>query len=181
MCKSCATHEHLSRATCRVPHGMKGQLSYWVMQSWNFIYFSFILLAETITDEGGVETSVPGEKPLTMIFRKCHILKRENSSPNPDSNSHFNIGGRLRKKTCKAWHHTWPQDWNERGGGTTLFPALQTNTLTCSPKTGLREVVEQSYVSCSPDQHLNMQPQDRTERGGGTILCLLLLRPTHYH
>ena len=46
-----------------VPRGMKGQLSYYVWQSLNYIYFSFILLAEPLTNEGGVETGVPGENP----------------------------------------------------------------------------------------------------------------------
>ena len=52
----CVNHvqhiERLSRATCRVPRGTKGQLSYYVWQSLNRIYFSFILLAEPWTDEG---------------------------------------------------------------------------------------------------------------------------------
>ena len=58
-----------------------------VWQSSNCIYFSFILLAEPLTDEGGEEIRVPKENPLTS-FRKCHILKPENSSPNQDSNPH---------------------------------------------------------------------------------------------
>ena len=44
VCKSCATHG----ATCYMPQGMKGQFSYKVWQSLNHIYFSCILLAETI-------------------------------------------------------------------------------------------------------------------------------------
>ena len=39
-------------------------------------------------------------KLLTMSFRKCHILKPQNSSPNWDSNPHSSIGGRLGKQTC---------------------------------------------------------------------------------
>ena len=50
--QSCANHvQHikcLSCATCRVPCGTKGQLSYQVWQSWNHIYLIFILLAESI-------------------------------------------------------------------------------------------------------------------------------------
>ena len=61
----CVEHvEHikrLSRATCRVPRGTKGQLSCLVRQSRNPISFSFILSAEPLTDEGGEETGVPGE------------------------------------------------------------------------------------------------------------------------
>ena len=63
----CVNHmqhiEHLSGATCHVPCSMKGQLSYLVWQHWNPIYFSFILLAEPLTDEGWEETGVPKENP----------------------------------------------------------------------------------------------------------------------
>ena len=46
-------------------------------------------------------------KPLTMSFRKCHILKPEKSSPNQDSNPHSSIGGRrfLGKQTCWTRNH----------------------------------------------------------------------------
>ena len=46
-----------------VPRGTKGQLSYYVWQSLNRIYLSFILLAELSADEGGEETRVNGENP----------------------------------------------------------------------------------------------------------------------
>ena len=49
--------------TVRLSRGTKGQLSYQVWQGWNRIYFSFILLAEPLTDKGGEETGVPGENP----------------------------------------------------------------------------------------------------------------------
>ena len=63
--------------------------------------FSFILLAEPLTAEGGEETGVPGENPCTTSFRKCHILKPENPSPSRDSNPpHSGIGGRLGKLAC---------------------------------------------------------------------------------
>ena len=39
------------------------------------------------------------EKPLAS-FRKCHILKPEDSSPKRDSNPHNSIGGRSGKQTC---------------------------------------------------------------------------------
>ena len=57
-------------------------------------------MAEPLTDEGGEETRVPGEKPVAMSFRKCHILKPEDSSPKRDLNPNNSIGGRLRKQTC---------------------------------------------------------------------------------
>ena len=37
-------------------------------------------------------------------FRKCHILKPENSSPDQDLNPHSSIGGRLGKRTL---HHAF--------------------------------------------------------------------------
>ena len=47
-----------------MPRGTKGQLSCWMWQSLKYgIYFSFTLLAEPVTDEGGEETGVPGENP----------------------------------------------------------------------------------------------------------------------
>ena len=44
-------------------------------------------------------------KSLTTSFRKCYILKPENSSPKRDSNPHSSIGGRLGKQTCQPLHH----------------------------------------------------------------------------
>ena len=63
--KSHAAHQALIMCNmlCYMPHGMKGQLSYSVRQTLNRIYFSFIVLAEPLTDEGEVETGVPGENP----------------------------------------------------------------------------------------------------------------------
>ena len=55
--------KHISRATCRVPHGRKGHLSFQVWQSLGRIYFSCILLAEPLTTEGGEETGAPGKEP----------------------------------------------------------------------------------------------------------------------
>ena len=57
-----------SRATCCVPRGMKGQLSYWVWQSWNRIYFSFILLTKPVINrwmgDGG---GGGGGKPWRLV------------------------------------------------------------------------------------------------------------------
>ena len=33
-------------------------------------------------------------------FRKCHLLKPEDSSPKRDSNPYNSTGGRLGKQTC---------------------------------------------------------------------------------
>ena len=51
LCANLVQHmERLARATCRVPRGTKGQLRCQVWQSWNNIYFSFVLLAEPLTN-----------------------------------------------------------------------------------------------------------------------------------
>ena len=42
--------KRFSHARCHVPHGIKGQLSYLVWQNLKHFYFSFILLAEPLTD-----------------------------------------------------------------------------------------------------------------------------------
>ena len=39
-------------------------------------------------------------KPLVTSFRKCHLLKPEDSRPKWDSNPHNSIGDRLEKQTC---------------------------------------------------------------------------------
>ena len=64
------------------------------------LYLSMILLVKTINRwMTGGNQSTP-RKPLTTSFRKCHILKPENSCPNPDSNPYSSIGGRLGKPAC---------------------------------------------------------------------------------
>ena len=99
---SSADHVQVS---CYVPLGTKGQLSYWVWQSWNRIYLSFILLTEPLNRWrwGGIRST--RRKPLATSFRKCHILQPEDSSPKRDSNPRSSIGGRLGKQTCKPLHH----------------------------------------------------------------------------
>ena len=63
--QSCANHvQHikLSRATCRVPRGTKGTAQLLSLTEFKS-YFSFILLAEPLTDKGGEGTGAPGENP----------------------------------------------------------------------------------------------------------------------
>ena len=59
--------------------------------------FVLILVAEPLNDEGGEETGLLVEQPLTTCYRKCYILKPKSSNPNLDSNQHFRTGGRLGK------------------------------------------------------------------------------------
>ena len=42
---------------------------------------------------------------MAMSFRKCYILKPEDSNPKRDSNPHKNIGGRLGKQACYPFHN----------------------------------------------------------------------------
>ena len=59
VCKSRATHRALITCNlCYVPHGTTAQL-FSLTESKS--RFSFILLAEPLTGEGGQETGVPGE------------------------------------------------------------------------------------------------------------------------
>ena len=63
VCKSCATHQTLSMCNMSCATWYKGTAQLLSLTDLNHIYFSFILLAETLTDEGGEETGVPGENP----------------------------------------------------------------------------------------------------------------------
>ena len=93
---SSADHVQVS---CYVP-GTKGQLSYLVWQSWNRIYLSFILLAESLNRRRRGGNRSTRRKPLATSFRKYYILQPKNPSPKRDSNPHSSIGGRLGKQTC---------------------------------------------------------------------------------
>ena len=76
--------ERLSCGTCHVPQGTKGQLSYYVWQSLNHIYLSFILLAEPLTNEGGEKTEVPGKNPDDDLQKIPHtISKARKFKPQP--------------------------------------------------------------------------------------------------
>ena len=85
--------------SCYLPRATKGQLSYYVWQSWNRIYFSFILLAEPLNRRRRGGNRSTRRKPLATSFRKCHIPQPEDSSPKRDSNPHSSTGGRLGKQT----------------------------------------------------------------------------------
>ena len=81
--QSCANHvqhiERSSRATWSVSLGTKGR-------------------------RGGNRST--RRKPLTTSFRKCHILKPENSSLKRDSNPHSSTDGRLGKQGPVLWRPT---------------------------------------------------------------------------
>ena len=70
--QSCANHmqhiQRLSRATCHVPCCTKGQSSW---QSWNRIYFSFILLAETTNRWGRARNWSTQRHPIPSPPRRA--------------------------------------------------------------------------------------------------------------
>ena len=57
--------QRISHGTCHVPCGTKGQLSYIVWQSLNCIYFSFILLAEPLTND---------DKPQNVVVTIIRLI-----------------------------------------------------------------------------------------------------------
>ena len=64
--KSHATHRALITCNmpCCMPHSTKGQLSYWVWQSWNHIYFQFYFTDWTINRWKRGRTQSTWRKPL---------------------------------------------------------------------------------------------------------------------
>ena len=104
--QSCANHvqhsERLSRASDRVMRHVVRRDSSAIKFDrveiafiWAFIFF---WLNNTGWRRGGNGSTQ--RKPLGTSFRKCHILKPEDSSPKRDSNPHNSLGGRLGKQTC---------------------------------------------------------------------------------
>ena len=84
VCNTSSTY-HV-QVSCYMPLGTKGQLSYWLSQSLNRIYFSSILLAETtepMKEGRKLEylEKTPGDK-----LQKMPHTKPEDSSPKRDSN-----------------------------------------------------------------------------------------------
>ena len=102
MCKSCPIHlisYHVQHVVLRAMW-YEGTAQLLSRQSLNHIYFRLTLLVETINRRRRGGNRSTRRKPLTMGFRKCHILKPENSSLNRDSNLHHSNGGRLGKQMC---------------------------------------------------------------------------------
>ena len=99
LCKSCATHWALIMCnSCYVPSGTKGQLLSFAELKLHLFELYFIGWTINHWRRGGNWST--RRKPPATSFRKCHILKPENSSPTWDSNPHNSIGGRLGKQTC---------------------------------------------------------------------------------
>ena len=94
----------LSRATCGVPRGTKGQLSYYAGQSLNRIYFSFLFYwLKPLTDEGGEETGVPKENPWWQSSSDSTYKSPESQSPNRDSDPQSECD--YRNGWFKKWSH----------------------------------------------------------------------------
>ena len=72
-----------------------------------FILALFIGWTSSQWRRGGNQSTQ--RKPLMMSFRKCHILKPENSGTNRDLNPHPSIGSRLKKQMCYLLHHRLPR------------------------------------------------------------------------
>ena len=100
----------------------------------------FILLAEPFNNVGREETGYP-EKPLVISFRRCHILKPEDSSPKQDSNPHNSIGGQVVAALIPPHQVGKPQDCPSftlisPHGVATRLPIFHTDLSTwCSHKT----------------------------------------------
>ena len=63
MCKSSATHQALYMCNMSCATGYKGTHQLLSLTEFKSHYFSITSLAETLTDEAGEETGVPGENP----------------------------------------------------------------------------------------------------------------------
>ena len=99
-CISRATHRALITCNMSCAAWNEGTVQQSRLAKLELHLFSFILLAETVNRRRRGGNRSNRRKPLTTSFRKCPVLKPENSSPNRDSNSHSSIGGRLGKQTC---------------------------------------------------------------------------------
>ena len=111
MCKSHVTHRaHIACIKlCATWYEGTARLLSLMELKWHL--FWLYLLAETSNwcRRGGNRSDK--RKPQTTSFRKCHILKPINSSPDWDSNPQSSIGSRrlLSKQTWQPLHHTLPQ------------------------------------------------------------------------
>ena len=123
---------------CYMPCGIKGQLSYYVWQSLNRIYFSFSLLVEPLNwwRKGGNRSTQ--RKPLATSFRKCHILKPESSSLKWDLNPHNSIGGRLESRhdnRCTTHYHDYSMSSPEPDFCVTQISSMSSQKCTISGHT----------------------------------------------
>ena len=83
------------------------------------IYFSFILLPETINWWRRGRNRSTQKKTSADELQKMPYTKPQDSSPTRDLKLHSSIGGRLGKQMCKPWYCAWPQfvtlrGWTER-------------------------------------------------------------------
>ena len=92
--------EPLSRATCHVMCHVVRRDSSAIQLDLKSHLLELYFVGWTINRwrRGGNRST--RRKPLATSFRKCHILKPEDSSPKRDSYPHNSISGRLGKETC---------------------------------------------------------------------------------
>ena len=105
MCTSRATHRAFIACSIPCVTWYEGTAQLLNLTEFKSLHLALCYWLQRLTDEGGEETGVPGGNPQTTSFRKCHILKPENSSHNRDSNPHCSIGSRLGKSR-RANHYT---------------------------------------------------------------------------
>ena len=101
VCKSRATHRALITCKCHVTcHLVRRDSSAISLTELKSHLFELYLLAEPLHRRRTGRNRCTRRKPLVTSFRKCHILKPEDSCPKRDSNPCSSIGGRLGKQTC---------------------------------------------------------------------------------
>ena len=93
----------MQHAVCVTWYGGTAQLSS-LTELNSRVYFTFVLLAEPLTDEGGEETGEPRENPWRRASEK--ILQPEDSSPKRDSNPHNGIGSSLGSRRANRYSTT---------------------------------------------------------------------------
>ena len=105
VCKSLATHRALitCNMSCYVPRGTKGQLSFEILQSLNLNYFSFILLAEPLTDDAPKTTRPRGRWRLTTSRPADHRRRKTRWGVTARSPTMVTLLG-TRLVECRWWN-----------------------------------------------------------------------------
>ena len=100
MSKSRATHWALTTCNMLCATWYQGTAQLLSLTEFKSHLFQLILLAETKNRSRRGGNCSTWRKALTTSFRKCHILKPENSSPNRDSNPQARKAEVLTITTC---------------------------------------------------------------------------------
>ena len=105
VCKSRAIHWAFIVCNMLYATWYKGTAQLLSLTEFKSPFFLLYFIGWTInrSRKGGNQSTQ--RKPPMTSFRKCHILKPENSSPKWDLNLHSSIGGRLGKQMYYPLHH----------------------------------------------------------------------------